>query len=169
MDVGWNFRREHLRIGSRVHYVITNGGDQPNVVPPNATVWYYYREADYQHIMDLWKIGDNMAKAAALMTNTTVTSRLLGTAWPGHFNAPIAEDMYENMTKVGLPQWSEDDQTLAKALQHELKVPEARPRGEDSRVSKKPLRRRDDAEAAPRARPAAAPTTSATSPGWCRP
>ena len=36
MDVGWNFRREHLRLQQRSHYVITNGGDQPNVVPPNA-------------------------------------------------------------------------------------------------------------------------------------
>src|SRR5262245_43724752 len=68
MDVGWNFRREHLRLATRVHNVITNGGDQPNVVPPNATVWYFYREADYDHIMDLWRIGDNMAQAAALMT-----------------------------------------------------------------------------------------------------
>src|SRR6202008_458224 len=63
MDIGWNFRREHIRIGSRVHYVITNGGDQPNVVPSNATVWYYYREADYEHVMNLWKIGDDMAHA----------------------------------------------------------------------------------------------------------
>jgi len=70
MDVGWNFRREHIRVGSRVHYVITNGGDQPNVVPPNASVWYYYREADYAHVMDLWHIGDDMAKAAALMTGS---------------------------------------------------------------------------------------------------
>ena len=114
MDVGWNFRREHLRLAQRSHYVITNGGDQPNVVPPNAAVWYYFREADYDHIMDLWRIGDNMAKAATLMTDTTYTSRLLGTAWPGHFNKPIAEAMYENIKKVGLPQWSDDDQTLAK-------------------------------------------------------
>src|SRR6202046_307862 len=112
MDVGWNFRREHLRLATRVHYVITNGGDQPNVVPSNATVWYYYREADYAHIMNLWKIGDDMAQAAALMTGTTVTSRLLGSAWPGHFNVPIAEDMYSNMQKVGLPQWSDADQKL---------------------------------------------------------
>ena len=56
MDVGWNFRREHLRLATRVHYVISNGGDQPNVVPPNASVWYYYREADYDHIMNLWHI-----------------------------------------------------------------------------------------------------------------
>ena len=124
MDTGWNFRREHIRIGSRVHYVITNGGDQPNVVPPNASVWYYYREADYAHVMDLWRIGDDMAKAAALMTGTTVTSRLLGSAWPGHFNVPIAEDMYQNITKVGLPQWSAADQALARALQRDMKVPE---------------------------------------------
>ncbi len=62
MDVGWNFRREHLRLAQRSHYVITNGGDQPNVVPPNASVWYYFREADYEHIMDMWHIGDNMAQ-----------------------------------------------------------------------------------------------------------
>jgi aminobenzoyl-glutamate utilization protein B len=124
MDVGWNFRREHLRLATRVHYVITNGGDQPNVVPPNATVWYYYREADYDHIMNLWHIGDNMAQAATLMTDTTYTSRVLGSAWPGHFNVPIAEDVYQNILKVGMPQWSDADQTLAKALQKELKQPE---------------------------------------------
>jgi aminobenzoyl-glutamate utilization protein B len=125
MDVGWNFRREHLRLAQRSHYVITNGGDQPNVVPPNASVWYYFREADYQHIMDMWHIGDNMAKGATLMTDTTYASRLLGSAWPGHFNKPIAEDMYENIKKVGLPAWSNEDQTLAKALQKELRVRES--------------------------------------------
>ena len=123
MDIGWNFRREHLRLAQRSHYVITNGGDQPNVVPQTASVWYYFRELDYTHVIDLWKIGDNMAKAATLMTDTTYTSRLLGSAWAGHFNRPIAEAMYENIKKVGLPVWSDDDQALAKALQKELKVP----------------------------------------------
>ena len=123
MDVGYNFRREHLRLATRVHNVITNGGDQPNVVPPNAAVWYYFREADYEHIMNLWRIGDNMAKAATLMTDTEYTERLLGSAWPGHFNRPIAEDMYENIKKVGLPTWSDEDQKLAKAFQAELKQP----------------------------------------------
>jgi aminobenzoyl-glutamate utilization protein B len=132
MDVGYNFRREHLRLATRVHYVITNGGDQPNVVPPNAAVWYYFREADYDHIMNLWRIGDNMAKGATLMTDTSYTSRLLGEAWPGYFNKPIAEAMYENIKKVGMPQWSEADLTLAKALQHELKQPE---RGLPEKVS----------------------------------
>jgi aminobenzoyl-glutamate utilization protein B len=124
MDIGWNFRREHLRLATRVHNVITNGGDQPNVVPPNATVWYYFRETDYDRIMNLWRIGDKMAEAAGMMTDTTFTSRVLGTAWPGHFNVPVAEAVYENIKRVGLPQWSEADQTLAKGLQRELKIPE---------------------------------------------
>src|SRR5579862_1832073 len=123
MSMGYEFRREHLRLATRVHYVITNGGDQPNVVPPNAAIWFYFREADYDHIMNLWRIGDNMAKGATLMTDTNYTERLLGTAWTAYFNKPIAEDMYANIKKVGLPQWSDDDQTLAKALQRELKVP----------------------------------------------
>jgi aminobenzoyl-glutamate utilization protein B len=49
---------------------------------------------------------------------------VLGSAWPGHFNVPVGEAMYENIKRVGLPQWSEADQTLAKALQKELKVTE---------------------------------------------
>ncbi len=123
MDVGWNFRREHLRLAQRSHYVITNGGDQPNVVPPNASVWYYFREADYDHIMDMWRIGDNMAKGATLMTDTTYTERLLGSAWPGHFSPVIAEVMSANIQKVGMPQWTDADQELARGLQTELKVP----------------------------------------------
>jgi len=78
MDIGWNFRREHLRIQQRSHYVITNGGDQPNVVPPNASVWYYFRETDYAHIKEMWEIGDRMAKAASLMTATEVSMKVLG-------------------------------------------------------------------------------------------
>ena len=124
MDVGWNFRREHLRLQQRSHYVITNGGDQPNVVPPNAAVWYYFRETSYEEIKKLWAIGDKMAEAAAMMTDTTVTSTVLGSAWPGHFNKTIAETMQANIEKVGLPQWTDADQKLAKSLQHELKVPE---------------------------------------------
>jgi len=124
MDVGWNFRREHLRLQQRSHYVIPNGGDQPNVVPPNASVWYYFRETDYPHTKELWELGDKMARAATMMTDTEVSSRLLGSAWSAHFNKTIAETMYANIEKVGVPTWTDADQTLAKALQHELKVPE---------------------------------------------
>ena len=124
MDTAWNFRREHLRLQQRSHYVITNGGDQPNVVPPNATVWYYFRDTNYPLTKALWELGDTLAKAATMMTDTEVASRLLGSAWSGHFNQTIAEVMHANIERVGLPQWTDADQTLAKALQHELKVPE---------------------------------------------
>jgi len=124
MDIGWNFRREHLRLQQRSHYVIPNGGDQPNVVPPNASVWYYFRETSYEEIKKLWDIGSTMAKAATMMTDTEVSMKVLGSAWPGHFNKTIAETMHANIEKVGLPTWSEADITLAKAVQREMKVPE---------------------------------------------
>ena len=124
MDVGWNFRREHLRLQQRSHYVISDGGDQPNVVPQSASVWYYFRETDYPHIKGLWETGDHMATGAATMTDTTWDSTLIGTAWPGFFNKPIAEETTANAKLIGLPKWSDDDEKLAKALQHELKVPE---------------------------------------------
>src|SRR3954466_2330548 len=82
MDIGWNFRREHLRLQQRSHYVVTNGGDQPNVVPPNASVWYYFREVSYPHIKEMWEIGDRMAKAAAEITDTHEQWRILGAPWP---------------------------------------------------------------------------------------
>jgi aminobenzoyl-glutamate utilization protein B len=124
MNVGWNYRREHLRIQQRSHYVVTNGGDQPNVVPRNASVWYYFRETSYPEIKRLWEIGDKMAEGATLMTDTTVTSRVLGSAWPIHTNKALAEAQYANIKAVGLPKWTEADVALAKATQRELKVPE---------------------------------------------
>ena len=125
MDVGWNFRREHLRPAQRSHYVIKDGGDQPNVVPSTASVWYYLRELDGPHIAELFAIADSIARGAALMTGTIMASeRILGSAWPGHFNKVVAQTMYENIKQVGVPQWSEADQKLAKAVQRELHVAE---------------------------------------------
>ncbi len=133
MDVGWNFRREHLRLQQRSHYVITNGGDQPNVVPPVASVWYFFREMDYPHIKDLFEIGNAMAQGAAMMTGTSVSWRMLGSAWPTFFNQPVAEAMDENIRKVGMPRWTEADQTLARAVQAEAKAPE---KGLETEVAK---------------------------------
>src|SRR5262249_56143965 len=63
-------------------------------------------------------------KGGRVMAERDVSSRLVGSAWSGHFNKTIAEAMHANIERVGLPQWTDADQTLAKALQHELKVPE---------------------------------------------
>ncbi|WP_240768437.1 amidohydrolase [Olivibacter sp. XZL3] len=120
MNIGWNYHREHMEPTQRSHYVIADGGDQPNVVPSKASVWYYFREKTYPKIVQMYEDGVRMAEGAAKMTNTKMTYEVLGSAWPGHFNKSIAEVMYENMKAVGLPQWSDKDQQLAKAIQKEL-------------------------------------------------
>ena len=50
MDVAMNFRREHLPLSQRTHYVITNGGGQPNIVPGMASVWYYFRDYTFDRV-----------------------------------------------------------------------------------------------------------------------
>jgi aminobenzoyl-glutamate utilization protein B len=122
MNIGWNFRREHLELSQRSHYVISDGGDQPNVVPSKASVWYYFRERSYPDIKKLFDIGVKMAEAASMMSDTKYSYEILGSAWPGHFNKPIAEAMYSNMKIVGLPKWSDEDQLLAMATQIEMKA-----------------------------------------------
>jgi aminobenzoyl-glutamate utilization protein B len=122
MNIGWNFRREHLRPQHRSHYVIVHGGDQPNVVPPEATVWYFFREWDYERIRELHALGTKIANAAGQMTDTTMTELVLAATWPGHYNKPIAEAMHANIGRIGVPEWSEADQTLARAAQTELKA-----------------------------------------------
>ena len=121
MNIGWNFRREHLELTQRSHYVISDGGDQPNVVPSKASVWYYFRERTYPDIIKLFEKGKKVAEGAALMTDTKFSYEILGSAWPGHFNKPMASAMYENIKAVGLPKWTEEDQLLAKATQIEMK------------------------------------------------
>jgi aminobenzoyl-glutamate utilization protein B len=137
MNVGWNFRREHLRLQQRSHYVVTDGGDQPNVVPSTAKVWYYLRETTYPGIMGLWAMADSIARGAAMMTGTTLdTVRVLGAAWPQHFNRPIAEAMHRNIARVGMPTWDEKDQTLARGIQRETNAADYRPRGLDSTLAR---------------------------------
>ncbi|QNL51659.1 amidohydrolase [Olivibacter sp. SDN3] len=124
MNVGWNYHREHMEPTQRSHYVVTDGGDQPNVVPSKAAVWYYFREKTYPKIIQMYEDGIRIAEGAAKMTNTKMSYEVLGSAWPGHFNQTIAETMYKNIQAVGLPTWSEQDQQLAKGIQKELQVKE---------------------------------------------
>jgi aminobenzoyl-glutamate utilization protein B len=123
MNIGWQYAREHLDPLHRSHSVIKNGGDQPNVVPSKASIWYYFRHVTYPRIMEVYERANRMAEGAALMTDTEMSSRILGSAWPRHFNKVIAETMYQNIREVGLPEWSQEDQMLAKAIQKEINSP----------------------------------------------
>jgi len=120
MNTGWNFRREHLEPNQRSHYVIKDGGDQPNVVPSTASVWYYIREMDQPEIQRNFEIATRIAEGAAMMTDTEMSYRILGTAYPRHFNRVIAEAMGPHIEAVGMPEWSEEDHTLAEAVQREM-------------------------------------------------
>lgn len=124
MNVAWNFKREHMKPSHRSHYVITDGGDQPNVVPSKASVWYFLRERTYDDIRTMYDDAIRYANAVADMTETKVTHRLLGTAWPGHFNRKVAETVYRNIKTVGLPRWDEADQLFARAVQKLVNAPQ---------------------------------------------
>ncbi|NBR74073.1 MAG: amidohydrolase, partial [Flavobacteriia bacterium] len=120
MNIGWNYKREHLHPLKRSHSIFTDAGDQPNVVPSKASIWFYLRDVTYEGIMKMYNDANNIAEGAAKMTDTQVSSRVVGTAWPRHFNKTIAETMYANIQQVGLPEWSAEDQALAKAVQKEV-------------------------------------------------
>ncbi|MDP1641726.1 MAG: amidohydrolase [Phenylobacterium sp.] len=124
MNTAWNMRREHLPVTQRSHYVITNGGGQPNIVPGEASVWYYFREQNFETIRGLYEIGNRISEAAAMATDTRVERRVLGYAAPNYGNKPLAEAAYANIRAVGMPQWSEADQAFARATQeaNHLKV-----------------------------------------------
>jgi aminobenzoyl-glutamate utilization protein B len=123
MAQGWEFKREHLRPAARSHYIIVDGGDQPNVVPQTATIWFYFRERDYELTKEQYDAAVLMAEGAALMTGTEVdTIMTVGAAWGRHFSKPVAEVTYSNIQAVGLPDWSEDDVRFAEAFQREMGV-----------------------------------------------
>jgi aminobenzoyl-glutamate utilization protein B len=130
MNVAWNFKREHLKPTQRSHYVITDGGDQPNVVPSKAAVWYYLRERTYEDIRSMYDDAILYSESVAAMTGTKVQHQLLGTAWPGHFNKSIAEAVDKNIKTVGLPVWDSSDQQLARAVQKLVNAPKKTQLGE---------------------------------------
>ncbi|MED5200220.1 MAG: peptidase dimerization domain-containing protein, partial [Gemmatimonadota bacterium] len=91
MAQAWEFKREHLRPAARSHYIIVEGGDQPNVVPQQAKIWFFFRERDYELTKEQYDAAILMAEGAALMTGTEIdTIQIVGSAWSRHFNRPVA-------------------------------------------------------------------------------
>jgi aminobenzoyl-glutamate utilization protein B len=124
MALSWEYQREHMELAQRSHYVIPDGGDQPNVVPPTASIWYFFRNTSYERTLEMFEDAKVKAAAAAKQTGTELTSvEILGSAWRPHMNRPVAEAMHANMRTVGMPLWSNDDQRLARAVQQEIGSP----------------------------------------------
>jgi len=120
MNVATNYLREHLLYTYRMHYVIMQGGEAPNVVPDKASVWYYVRNSD-ERLEDMYERVINCAKAGALATGTELVDiRVIAAVHQRHANKGMAEAIQKNIDIVGMPEWSEEEQTFAKALQKEL-------------------------------------------------
>jgi aminobenzoyl-glutamate utilization protein B len=124
MNVATNYLREHLFYTHRMHYVVTEGGEAPNVVPEKASVWYYIRNTDdrleemYQRVLDC-------AKGAAIATGTILdTVTVITAVHQRHSNKGLAETIQKNIELIGLPEWTEKEQLFARALQKELGVKE---------------------------------------------
>ena len=124
MNVATNYLREHLDPSYRMHYVILQGGEAPNVVPDKASVWYYVRNSD-ERIEAMYERVVNCAKAGALASGTELaSSRFIAAVHQSQSNKAAAELFQKNIELVGMPQWTEEEQAFAKALQKELKAPE---------------------------------------------
>ena len=120
LDVATNLMREHIEPEARIHYVIPQGGLQPNVVPGEATVWYYFRHLSAEQVWGVFARARKAARGAALATETEVTERILSASWPFNGNRALAELVQSNIELVGMPDWSEDDQAFARAYQRAM-------------------------------------------------
>jgi len=122
MDAGMAQYREHMRSTMRAHRVITNGGDQPNVIPRTATIWWFFRDGTAEGAQALFEQAKKIAQGAAMMTNTTCTVDVLSAVWPLRCNRTLAELVQRNIEVVGMPAWSEEEDKLARQLQENAKV-----------------------------------------------
>jgi aminobenzoyl-glutamate utilization protein B len=123
MDMGLAQYREHMTPTMRMHRVITDGGDQPNVVPRKAAVWWYFRDSTAEGAGKLFEQAKRIAQGAALMSNTTVDVDVMSAVWPVRGNRTLAELVEREIELVGLPRWSKEEDELARSLQAKVNVP----------------------------------------------
>jgi aminobenzoyl-glutamate utilization protein B len=120
MNIASNYLREHLFYTHRLHYVVTEGGEAPNVIPDRASVWYYIRNTD-ERLEEMYNRVLDCARGAALASGTTIdTITVLTAIHQRHSNKGMAETIQRNIELIGMPEWTEQEHAFAKALQKEL-------------------------------------------------
>ncbi len=117
MDFMTNYLREHIPDGSRIHYVITDGGRAPNVVPDEAEVYYVVRHVEMPIVKDIWNKVVNAAKGAALGTGTTYDLQLVGSVYSLMPNETLARVQQRALEKVGGFSYTPDERAFAERLQ----------------------------------------------------
>lgn len=120
MNVGVNFMREHVKEDARMHYVITDGGGAPNVVPAKATVWYYIRADKHEDVEAYFKWVQEIAQGAALMSRTKVTTEVDTDCHEIIQNPPLSDLIYQSIKQVGPPRFTEEEKAFARRLQEPL-------------------------------------------------
>ncbi len=116
MDYMVNMMREHIPSDTRIHYVITKGGEAPNVVPANAEVYYYVRNKDRAIVQSVWKRIENAAEGAAKGTGTQVTWEVLGGVYDLLPNVALAEVMHQNLMTVGGVNYTPEETAFAQKI-----------------------------------------------------
>ena len=116
MNVGVNYLREHMPDAARIHYVITNGGGAPNVVPDDAEVWYFIRSPKRNEVDDLTERVLNIAKGAALMTETTLEVNFLAGAYNMLTNKVLSDKMIDVLEELGPITFTEEETTYAQNI-----------------------------------------------------
>src|SRR5438552_4122945 len=122
MNIGVNYMREHVKETSRIHYVITNGGAQPSVVPATAQVWYYCRGNTHEDAEYLFDWIKEIAEGAARMTRTKMAMHVDTDCHEIIPNLPLSQVIARNLQRVGPPRFSDADMAFARQLQTPLRT-----------------------------------------------
>lgn len=122
MDVGLAQYREHMLPTSTMHRVITEGGKQPNVIPAETAVWWYFRDPTAEGARALFEQAQKIAQGAALMTNCEVETYVRAAVWPVRLNRTTADVIQRNVDLIGAPEWTEKEQAFARELQRKAEV-----------------------------------------------
>ena len=121
MNVGVNYMREHMPSDARIHYaMIDGGGIAPNVVQARARVRYSVRARELPTMLALLERVKNVARGAALMTETEVDIHVLSAVSNLLPNTPLELAMQETMLRLAPPEWDEQDRAFAQAIQGTL-------------------------------------------------
>lgn len=137
-----NMMREHIPQETRIHYVITNGGKAPNVVPDFAEVYYYVRHPKREVAVDVFDRITKAAEGAALGTGTKMSYEIVGGTHDLLINKTLAELMQENLAKTGGVSYTEEEKAFGKKIQASF-IGNAPPVEEAASV--KPLQKEADA------------------------
>ena len=113
--------REHIPVTQRTHWVTLEGGEAPNVVPDRASTWYFIRDVD-ENLESRFSWVMDCAKGAALMTQTTYEVRVLTAIHQRYANKALAELIFENIKAVGKPEYTEEEEAFARAIQENMEV-----------------------------------------------